>query len=296
MFKHFILTRFNLRSLGMNKTKNNAPIDEKWLEHRFYLFDRYCYPSVKNQSNKNFRWLVFFDPNTPDKYKEKIEKYKQDFKNFIPVFTDKEFLVSIKENINKFLNKETTHIITSCLDNDDAIHKDYINQIQTCFNNQIFCIVDVITGYTYKTGPLKELALRIKSNNQFISLIEVSNSFITTFSRPHFKWASEIRRVEIDMPLSLQIIHENNVANNMRWSFWYTNNYNILKDFSIIEEDKNPKFESKYIILKKNLIIISLILFNKKKIRKKTLIRIITPEKLYKTIKKVYSFFKNLSH
>jgi hypothetical protein len=41
--------------------------NDEWLEDRFYLFGKYCLPSVLNQANKNFFGLFFFDISTPEK-------------------------------------------------------------------------------------------------------------------------------------------------------------------------------------------------------------------------------------
>ena len=68
---HFIITRFNLRI--WQQDKNNIPTHtSEWLEHRFELFEKYCLPSVENQTNKNFIWLCMFDKETPAPYKERI--------------------------------------------------------------------------------------------------------------------------------------------------------------------------------------------------------------------------------
>ena len=76
MFYHFLITRFNLKNPDWDVTKNNeALLDEKWMDERFELFSNYCLPSVINQTNKNFKWLVFFDTSTSKIYQEKIENF-----------------------------------------------------------------------------------------------------------------------------------------------------------------------------------------------------------------------------
>ena len=61
MFKHFLITRFNLIKADWNTNKKDkAVLTEEWHENRFKLFLNYCYPSVAAQQNKNFTWLVFF--------------------------------------------------------------------------------------------------------------------------------------------------------------------------------------------------------------------------------------------
>lgn len=58
--KHFIATRFNLKIEEWNTAKDGSVVlTEKWLEERFNLFEKYCFPSVANQSIKNFYWLIF---------------------------------------------------------------------------------------------------------------------------------------------------------------------------------------------------------------------------------------------
>lgn len=126
MFQHYILTRFNLRADDWTVTKNNEKVlTEEWLEERFDLFENYCFTSVKNQTNQNFKWLVFFDINTPEVYKQKVENYRKTYQNFLPFFINgmNDFLPEIVKNINKLDSKE--YIITSRLDNDDCIHENY---------------------------------------------------------------------------------------------------------------------------------------------------------------------------
>ena len=89
MFQHFILTRFNLRKKGWDETKSQSKVlTDSWMENRLKLFEQYCYSSIKSQTVKNFEWLVFFDTNTPEIYREKINELASKFSNFIPIYTD----------------------------------------------------------------------------------------------------------------------------------------------------------------------------------------------------------------
>ena len=70
-FEHLIITRFNLNLYA--RDKHAAPTrTERWLEHRFEIFERYCLPSVAAQTNPNFRWLCLFDAATPAAYRRRI--------------------------------------------------------------------------------------------------------------------------------------------------------------------------------------------------------------------------------
>ena len=61
--QHFILTRFNILLWRQDK-KGSKVRTTKWLEHRFSLFEKYCLPSIKNQTYQKFEWIVLFDSMT----------------------------------------------------------------------------------------------------------------------------------------------------------------------------------------------------------------------------------------
>lgn len=87
--QHFILTRFNL--LLWDKAKDDRKVRTiKWLEHRFSLFEKYCLPSVKNQTCQDFEWIVLFDSMTPDNYKDRIVLYQKECTQFQPIFVEPE--------------------------------------------------------------------------------------------------------------------------------------------------------------------------------------------------------------
>ena len=72
--QHFILTRFNLRIWRQDK-HGSAVRTREWLEHRFGLFEKYCLPSIANQTCKDFEWVVLFDDKTPDEFRNRISEY-----------------------------------------------------------------------------------------------------------------------------------------------------------------------------------------------------------------------------
>ena len=64
-YSHFIITRFNLNLYAQDKHDLPTRTD-RWLEHRFEVFERYCLPSVAAQTSGNFTWLCLFDAATPE--------------------------------------------------------------------------------------------------------------------------------------------------------------------------------------------------------------------------------------
>ncbi len=240
MFKHFIITRFNLKQEGWNTNKNNkAILTEEWHKNRFKLFTDFCFSSVASQTNKNFEWLVFFDTNTPKKYKDIIISLELKMSNFIPVFVDdmSYFLPSIKSYIAK--NNEK-YIITSRLDNDDCISKFYVEEIQKRFNNQDFMALDFVDGYTIQTQPNVKIGKRFDQYNPFISLIEKNNNPKSVWFLRHSHWKREKNIEQIrGVRTWASIIHQENKVNE----FFGYGDVNFDKFFNDFEIGKQQKEE-----------------------------------------------------
>lgn len=210
-FQHFILTKFNVRREGFEKDKHgNRVLTDEWMEHRIILFERFCFPSIKNQSNLNFRWLVSFADDTPPKYRRLIDLYCN-FSNFTPVFSPTEFRTAIM----KHLEEDTEYLITTRLDNDDAFHRDAVSRIQQNFTCQDFEFLNFPVGYHY-TYPAREAFLNVSHNNQFTSLVErLTNEPFNTVRRwDHRKLPKigPIRQLDYS-PYWLLVIHDRNKYN-----------------------------------------------------------------------------------
>lgn len=216
VFEHFILTRFNVKNV---LSQSDIGLNFDWLNHRFQLFDDFCYPSVRAQLNQNFKWLVYFDSNTPVLFRRKIEKYAE-WQNFIPIYLNTEFTDDVnRENILKFLNKNTDYLITTRLDNDDAISNNFVQLIQENFTQQEFEFINFTNGYVWSGGKIYYFKYL---NNPFMSLIEKLDNFTiegfkTVLCGPHTELSKigVIKQVKSN-PTWLQVIHTKNVSNQIR--------------------------------------------------------------------------------
>jgi hypothetical protein len=224
MFKHFILTRFNVKMDGVSSyDKNNKPVlTEEWLERRFFLFEKYCIPSIINQTCKKFYWLVLFSNKTPEKYIQRIKNYEMQFRIFKPVFleagTGDAYMKEINKEIPKYFDIDDRYLITSRIDNDDAFHKDMVLEVQKLFNKQANVFISYTYGLQYDIEH-KVLTRLLYENNHFISRIEeISNKFETVIPHDHTyidKVADVVYINNKQKPLWLEIIHEGNVINSI---------------------------------------------------------------------------------
>ncbi|PSN15110.1 hypothetical protein C7293_08660 [filamentous cyanobacterium CCT1] len=245
-FQHFFLTKFNVRSFPDLK----PGCDPAWLERRFNLFDQFCFPSVHQQSNQNFKWLVFFDVDTPAEFKQKITTYSNLWANFVPVYLDcplpyGQFPDDVRTVVRKLIPEDTHYLITTWLDNDDAIHKDYVQMIQDNFHHQESETVNFFFGYQLCDG---KLYFDFELSNHFISLIEKYNpdSFHTCLARPHkelYEICKSAKKI-FCKPVWVEVVHGSNYMNVYRRGFRVPAG-NILKDFSI--QPKPPEDQEKFI-------------------------------------------------
>ena len=225
MFKHYIITRFNLRVDDWDYTKNNEVVlTKEWLDHRFLLFKHFCLPSMINQLNQNFTWLVFFDVNTSEKHRSIIHEISESYKNLHAFYIDgyEEMNPSLLDFIHKDISQNDKYIITSRIDNDDCLHRDYIDQIQGAFDKQEMCIVDIPDGYQLvlnENSNKQIVEIREVRNyfNPFISLIEFSKNPETIMSKMHKEWRNSPQHISIQNDrLWIEIIHGKNKLNAVK--------------------------------------------------------------------------------
>jgi len=225
MFKHYVITRFNLRVEDWNYTKNNEVVlTEEWLDHRFLLFKNFCLPSMINQRNQNFTWLVFFDVNTSEKHRSIIHEISGSYKNLHAIYIDgyEEMHPSLLNFIHKDISKNDKYIITSRIDNDDCLHRNHIDTIQAVFDRQENCVVDIPDGYQLvlnENSDKQIIEIRKLRNyfNPFISLIESAKSPQTIMSKMHQEWRKAPQHISINNNrLWSEIIHEKNKLNAVK--------------------------------------------------------------------------------
>jgi hypothetical protein len=218
IFKHFLATRFNVRIGGSDATKNGeAILDDSWMDNRFELFENYCFPSVINQSNQNFKWCIYFDSHTGEVYKQRIKKLTEAYSNFHIFFIDG--IGELKPHLINFIqsteNLDCDYVITSRLDNDDLIHRDYIKTIQQLFRPFHIAVIDLRTGFKIN---IEEGACEIRnytqSFNPFISLIEKKEFVETVFNQMHHEWHKAKRVIPYyDRQLWIELVHKKNWIN-----------------------------------------------------------------------------------
>jgi hypothetical protein len=227
---------------------------EEWLVHRFKLFEEYCLPSVLNQSNKQFHWCLLLDLHTHPKYKRRIEKLVSAHSNIHLGYIGRGYLFGnyfinyIKNN----LDASDTFILTTRLDNDDMIHREFVETVQRLFMPAEGAIIDLESGYQIdiRSGHIRVYDQKF---NHFISLIESVNHFKTVWNQKHKYWSDAQHVIQYsDSRLWVEIIHENNYANDLRRKFKRTLDFNN-SDFGL--KSNHFIYENQSDVMRNNLLL-----------------------------------------
>ena len=207
-FDHLVITRFNLRV-------SDTPAGEDWLRHRLYFFRSVCCPSIRSQTNQNFRWVVLFDSARENWFEAEVQSLSKDGL-FEPVWVEGRLLprvvpaVAAQRSVAEWL-------ITSRIDNDDAIAHDYIDVVQSQFQEQEFEFINFQSGLQLTdTG---ELFYTLDPSNPFISLIEKRTNelpqCVYLSSHAEVERHGRMRQIK-SHPMWLQMIHGRNLGNGVQ--------------------------------------------------------------------------------
>ena len=241
-FETIILTEFNWGT-------NSKGIEEGYLEQRFRLFDKYTFPSVNAQTDKDFVWFLYLNSKTPQRFKEMIGEYQKQatMRQMILAYVDSSggrpsFGYVVRNNY-KFNKK---WLMTLRCDNDDILANNYIEEIKKNFRPVNNMYIDLIRGYNLndKTGELNAYKCR---SCHFLGYVENTKEriFETVHNQDHslaknFGW---MRRVDNkSYPLWCEVVHETNRVNSFRGEKatdkeinYFENNFTYKRNQSIEE-------------------------------------------------------------
>lgn len=208
-YQHFILTYYNV---GIYEQTRYNPAE--WMNERFKLFKKFCAPSIKAQTSKNFQWIIVFDPATPRDNINAITNITG--VTVVPLIAKTPMRDRKKTAIQLRKLVDAEYLITSLLDNDDAIHRDYIRKIQKLFDDKEEAI-NFHNGYYWNLLTQKTRACSgEKTGNPFVTLIEKAediNNIKTAWWEVHHEMnkIAPVRNIFCE-PMWLMIEHGQNWA------------------------------------------------------------------------------------
>jgi hypothetical protein len=212
---HFLITRFNVPIASWDRDKAGiSTLDTKWLEHRIALFNTFCVPSIAGQTGKDFKWLIYCDSATDKRYVQQIMESITLIPHAELRFV-KDFDV-LKTDLKQLIAQGASdYVITSRVDNDDALGRNYIKTIQSSFSAEDLTVINLCGGVLYDLPDHILTVLPDMRFNHFGSLIEKrknTGEFLTVMGFSHHDPPGGIKVIDVMTKNAwLKIIHDRNV-------------------------------------------------------------------------------------
>lgn len=190
---------------------------EQWWKHRKALFERFTLPSLIGQSCQDFEVYLLIDPDTPNHHMKDLIS----FHTRMP-----QLKLSTKKVFGKFITR---------IDNDDAIHQDYVKDLHDS--------VDKFGVYIYPNGH----QFVVSENQGYFYHYTLNNNPTIYTNRDRDIYAYHHDRISSNFnpyyltkePRWMIVVHDLNIANrrigkNKDWkSVDYDNPITNFKEFNI---------------------------------------------------------------
>ena len=208
---HVLLTRFNLPSKG---PESLIRAKQGWLMRRVELFERYTIPSVAAQTVPGLHWIVYFDPESPRWLLDRLGPYVSSGA-FTPIFREEATWREVGADARQLTGARGSLLITTNLDNDDALANDFIERIQRLARPGETRALFLERGLICCGG---RAYLRRDRDNAFCSVAEPWSAEPRTAWRD---WHTMLRNhmpviSSAGPPAWLQVVHGENVSNRVR--------------------------------------------------------------------------------
>lgn len=133
---HYIFTRFSVLDgkspvnpyFGVKTRKNSNMakflFSSTRMEEKFHVFDAITVPSIKEQTDKHFTWIIYSSKSLPKEYKERLLKYKDSNIHIKFVKNFGEMYSNIRKQLEGKKNYSTTRI-----DDDDGLSPQFLKSL-----------------------------------------------------------------------------------------------------------------------------------------------------------------------
>jgi hypothetical protein len=226
MLHHVMITRFSVNTALAGRMRRKDA-DEDYLRYRLRLFELFCLPSVRAQTNKKFTWFVLFGGETPEWMCARLSEWEH-AGDFIPLYSHSfgEALDSVRDWVA--INTHAgDHLMTTRFDNDDALGCRMVEHLHNSADMskdvQYFCPVRGQQVVVKDDNPKKWRFFKFGyPANPFVSMMESLDGQNRPLMIYHKKHGS-IQQKALGMPVTrlpyapawMQILHGKNLGNGL---------------------------------------------------------------------------------
>lgn len=197
-----------------------------WTNERVKIFKNITLPSVSAaHAYANFKWIILFDEKSPRAVFDLIEEMAVNQPFIVPCFVEHGagFMAGAASGslrcIQERLTSDVEYILTTRIDNDDAMHEKYMYFLHVQANkiiSQAPIAINYERGVCHYDGVGH--VFNMKVTNMFVSLLEPVLNFRTVIAYHHGKIGDSVPvfNVENGVPLWVMNVHGKNWMNTKK--------------------------------------------------------------------------------
>lgn len=202
-FTHLVITRYAVAVPG-----RTAPPDADWLRYRLGFFEQALCQSLAAQTCQDFTWLVYVDDRCPPDFRDVMDDLATEF-GFEPIWTHELFSQRVARDVAE--RAATPFVITTRIDSDDAVAKEFVESVQREFKPWDRLFVDFMCGLQVdRSGSVYRFDV---PSSPFMSMIERRGETLptTVFGMGHtmVRYFGPLRIV-VGPPMWLMVVHGGN--------------------------------------------------------------------------------------
>jgi hypothetical protein len=226
--QHIVLTRFNLPIKDFTTDREGQRTrTPEWLEHRIRLFRDVCVPSMRAQTSGRFRWFLLIAAAGAAELRPRLEAILE---GLDAVVLEAPRPAVWRARLGELLLPRPERLLATRLDNDDALHPDYMRRAQEVLLPLAAAPPDFLPlpvvlnfgrGLCWNGEQFFE---RIFPQNAFATwLVDRSETDLAGFGPlpldiGHVNVGERFPVIDLHLrePMWVQFIHDRNVANTAR--------------------------------------------------------------------------------
>ncbi|KAB7766667.1 glycosyltransferase [Xanthomonas maliensis] len=153
MLWHAVITRFSYRHsttrAGLDgvlvSVLRRDPLQPDRLAFRYSLFELTCLPSLLAQTEQNFDWFIIVDPALPSHWRQRLQALVSGrTRTHLHDYDPAEDLTKT-DWLQRYAPPQTCQVLTTLLDDDDALPADFIETLQRAVGEQDGMLAPVVT-------------------------------------------------------------------------------------------------------------------------------------------------------
>lgn len=202
---HVLVSRFNV---GLDAETSDG---DAWLRQRVALFEQYTRSTVLRQRRLPDRWVVLCDDGrgSPPWFLDYLRRLESRW--FRPRFLSDLHPAGIARTVSEEAPASAEWLITTRLDNDDAVSRDFVARIHAAARPRRE-FINFPVGLQYAS---QRIYWRLDPSGPFVSLVEPRHQPIETVfvtEHPDLSSVGDVRQIW-GPPTWLQVIHGRNLGN-----------------------------------------------------------------------------------